>query len=111
MPAGPEDDFVSFHIQGVGRWTKDLYKLCQEKFGASEDADFRISTTKRDLESGVDATAGHSRRQLLIHIDGPFGSPAQDYSSFNCLLLVVSLSFSYDAQWSIQPSVSDDKSL
>ena len=92
--AGPEDDFISFHIQGVGRWTNNLYSLCKERYGASEDADFSTASStiqKRDVESGLNAHERQDQkaRRLLVHIDGPFGSPAQDHSSFSCLLLVV----------------------
>lgn len=90
ITSGPDDDFLSFHIQGVGRWTNNLYQLCKERFGQAEDADFSHTSKHNDLESGTDTDgeASHKEQLLLLHVDGPFGSPAQDHSAFTCLLLV-----------------------
>ena len=89
--AGPDDPYISFHIQGVGGWTKGLYSLCEKKLTATAITDFDTHTDKVDLELGDDDKNRKSLVEgLQVNVDGPFGAPAQDHSSFSCLLLVVS---------------------
>ena len=87
---GPEDDYISFHIQGVGGWTKRLYSLCEEKLAATAAKDLDTHPKKVDLELGLDDESGGLIRELEVNVDGPFGAPAQDHSSYSSLLLVVS---------------------
>lgn len=44
-----------------------------------------------DLEDGLHEIGPSLAGSLQVNVDGPFGAPAQDHSSYSCLLLVVSV--------------------
>ena len=88
--AGPGDDYISFHILGVGNWTKGLYSLCEKKINAAVASDPKQDMEEIDLEDGLQEIGPSLAGSLRVNVDGPFGAPAQDHSSYSCLLLVVS---------------------
>ncbi|XP_054791590.1 respiratory burst oxidase homolog protein B-like [Prosopis cineraria] len=81
ITSAPGDDYVSVHIRTLGDWTSQLKavfaKACQP---ANEG------------QSGLlraDVSAGNNiPRMPKLLIDGPYGAPAQDYKSYEVLLLV-----------------------
>ena len=88
--AGPGDDYISFHILGVGSWTKGLYSLCERKIHAAAAVDEKQDLEEIDLEDGLHEVGPSLASSLQVNVDGPFGAPAQDHSSYSSLLLVVS---------------------
>ncbi|CAM6099007.1 unnamed protein product [Calypogeia fissa] len=64
LTSAPGDDYLSVHIRTVGDWTKELKTV----FAAALNSD--------------------SGEFPGIHIDGPYGAPAQDFRKYDVLLLV-----------------------
>ncbi|XP_038700189.1 respiratory burst oxidase homolog protein E-like isoform X2 [Tripterygium wilfordii] len=77
ITSAPGDDYLSVHIRIVGDWTKELKQVLTE-VNHSPCA----GTTLGHLIS-LDQK-GHPR----LHVDGPYGAPAQDYQNYDVLLLV-----------------------
>ena len=87
--SGPKDQYMSFHIRAAGDWTKALYKRCEISL---ERDGTEMTEPKLFSQGGVSVSPlGTLSPNLKVHVDGPFGAPAQDHSHFDCLLLVVSL--------------------
>ncbi len=74
----------------MGSWTKGLYSLCEKKIHALADANAKQDVEDIDLEDGLHAVGPSLAGSMQVNVDGPFGAPAQDHSSYSCLLLVVS---------------------
>ena len=118
--AGPGDDYISFHILGVGNWTKGLYSLCEQKINAAAAVDTKPDMDEIDLEDGLHEIGPSLAGSLQVNVDGPFGAPAQDHSSYSCLLLVVSkllillnvsisiISWLALGSWSFKPQLPDE---
>uniref|UniRef100_A0A0E0C7I9 EF-hand domain-containing protein n=1 Tax=Oryza meridionalis TaxID=40149 RepID=A0A0E0C7I9_9ORYZ len=74
----PGDDYLSIHVRQLGDWTRELKRVfaaaCEPPAGGKSGLLRADETTKKTLP------------KLLI--DGPYGSPAQDYSKYDVLLLV-----------------------
>ncbi|KAM7274082.1 hypothetical protein ACFE04_028746 [Oxalis oulophora] len=79
ITSAPGDDYLSIYIRTLGDWTSQLKmtfaKVCQP---ASVD------------QSGLlRADIGYNQPKMpKVLIDGPYGAPAQDYKSYDVLLLV-----------------------
>uniref|UniRef100_A0A1J3IPJ5 Respiratory burst oxidase-like protein E n=1 Tax=Noccaea caerulescens TaxID=107243 RepID=A0A1J3IPJ5_NOCCA len=80
VTSAPGDEQLSVHIRTLGDWTEELQ---------------RVLTVGKDLSSCVIGRAKFSaycnidiahRPKLLV--DGPYGAPAQDYRSYDVLLLI-----------------------
>ncbi|KAF3340122.1 respiratory burst oxidase protein B [Carex littledalei] len=78
ITSAPGDDFLSIHVRQLGDWTRELnsvFSLACEPPVAGKSGLLRADeNTKKSLP------------KLLI--DGPYGSPAQDYKNYDVLLLV-----------------------
>ena len=64
ITSAPSDGYVSLHIRCVGDWTNDLALLV----GATREVEETATSTGLALSVPVN---------LKIHIDGPFGAPAE----------------------------------
>ncbi|KAK1577712.1 hypothetical protein Q3G72_024180 [Acer saccharum] len=79
ITSAPGDDFLSVHIRKLGDWTRQLNsvfsKVCKPAPGGM---------------SGVLIAQGGSNDTGYpnILIDGPYGTPAQEYKKYNVVLLV-----------------------
>lgn len=76
----------------TGDWTTKLHQLCQAKVAeakAAPESDTSAMQLDADEETGLKVPAA-SRYKLVVHLNGPYGAPAQEYRDFNVLLLVVS---------------------
>ncbi|KAG7654829.1 Ferric reductase transmembrane component-like domain [Arabidopsis suecica] len=80
ITSAPGDDQLSVHIRTLGDWTEELR---------------RVLTVGKDLSTCVIGRSKFSaycnidminRPKLLV--DGPYGAPAQDYRSYDVLLLI-----------------------
>ncbi|KAH1107242.1 hypothetical protein J1N35_011010 [Gossypium stocksii] len=78
MTSAPGDDYLSVHIRQLGDWTQELKRLF------SEVCDSPVSGKSGLLRA--DDTTKKGLPKLLI--DGPYGAPAQDYWTYDVLLLV-----------------------
>ena len=87
--SGPNDEYISFHIRAAGDWTKALYKRCQESL--ERDCTERAEPKFHSQDGAPVSPLSTLSPTMKVHMDGPFGAPAQDHSHFDCLLLVVSL--------------------
>ncbi|OQU87480.1 hypothetical protein SORBI_3003G287400 [Sorghum bicolor] len=78
ITSAPGDDYLSIHVRQLGDWTRELKRVfaaaCEPPVGGKSGLLRADETTKKALP------------KLLI--DGPYGSPAQDYSKYDVLLLV-----------------------
>uniref|UniRef100_A0A0D9V5C2 FAD-binding FR-type domain-containing protein n=1 Tax=Leersia perrieri TaxID=77586 RepID=A0A0D9V5C2_9ORYZ len=78
ITSAPGDDYLSIHVRQLGDWTRELKRVfaaaCEPPVGGKSGLLRADETTKKTLP------------KLLI--DGPYGSPAQDYSKYDVLLLV-----------------------
>uniref|UniRef100_A0A0D3ETQ3 FAD-binding FR-type domain-containing protein n=1 Tax=Oryza barthii TaxID=65489 RepID=A0A0D3ETQ3_9ORYZ len=78
ITSAPGDDYLSIHVRQLGDWTRELKRVfaaaCEPPAGGKSGLLRADETTKKTLP------------KLLI--DGPYGSPAQDYSKYDVLLLV-----------------------
>ncbi|EAZ13446.1 hypothetical protein OsJ_03364 [Oryza sativa Japonica Group] len=78
ITSAPGDDYLSIHVRQLGDWTRELKRVfaaaCEPPAGGKSGLLRADETTKKILP------------KLLI--DGPYGSPAQDYSKYDVLLLV-----------------------
>ncbi|KAL5222054.1 hypothetical protein ABZP36_026767 [Zizania latifolia] len=78
ITSAPGDDYLSIHVRQLGDWTRELKRVfaaaCEPPVGGKSGLLRADETTKKALP------------KLLI--DGPYGSPTQDYSNYDVLLLV-----------------------
>jgi respiratory burst oxidase len=78
ITSAPGDDFLSIHVRQLGDWTRELKRVfsaaCEPPMNGKSGLLRADENTKKTLP------------KLLI--DGPYGSPAQDYSKYDVLLLV-----------------------
>ncbi|KAJ3695156.1 hypothetical protein LUZ60_000533 [Juncus effusus] len=78
ITSAPGDDYLSIHVRQLGDWTRELKRVfslaCEPPAGGKSGLLRADETTKKSLP------------KLLI--DGPYGSPAQDYKKYDVLLLV-----------------------
>ncbi|KAK1699342.1 hypothetical protein QYE76_016039 [Lolium multiflorum] len=78
ITSAPGDDYLSIHVRQLGDWTRELKRVfsaaCEPPMSGKSGLLRADETTKKTLP------------KLLI--DGPYGSPAQDYSKYDVLLLV-----------------------
>ncbi|XP_006646295.3 respiratory burst oxidase homolog protein A-like [Oryza brachyantha] len=78
ITSAPGDNYLSIHVRQLGDWTRELKRVfaaaCEPPVGGKSGLLRADETTKKTLP------------KLLI--DGPYGSPAQDYSKYDVLLLV-----------------------
>ncbi|KAJ1689574.1 hypothetical protein LUZ63_013729 [Rhynchospora breviuscula] len=78
ITSAPGDDYLSIHVRQLGDWTRELKRVfslaCEPPVAGKSGLLRADETTKKSLP------------KLLI--DGPYGSPAQDYKKYDVLLLV-----------------------
>ncbi|KAE8798713.1 respiratory burst oxidase-like protein F2 [Hordeum vulgare] len=78
ITSAPGDDFLSIHVRQLGDWTRELKRVfsaaCEPPMNGKSGLLRADENTKKTFP------------KLLI--DGPYGSPAQDYSKYDVLLLV-----------------------
>ncbi|KAJ7549881.1 hypothetical protein O6H91_07G073300 [Diphasiastrum complanatum] len=83
ITSAPSDDYLSVHIRTLGDWTQDMKNVFSE-----------VCETVRDNRSGLLKAQytfkdGQQKSRFpTLHIDGPYGAPAQDYRKYDVLLLV-----------------------
>ncbi|GFR60063.1 cytochrome b-245 heavy chain [Elysia marginata] len=66
LTSAPNDDYFSVHIRRVGDWTEELAKLCHVDEGEFQEA-WKLPS---------------------IHVDGPFGTAAEDVLAYDVSVLV-----------------------
>eukprot|EP01018_Ginkgo_biloba_P014136 Gb_36903 [translate_table: standard] len=76
LTSAPGDDYLSVHIRTLGDWTQDIRSLFQEALD--------VAINNGDASNTVATTPRFSR----IYIDGPYGSPSQNYSKYDVMLLI-----------------------
>ncbi|VAH09569.1 unnamed protein product [Triticum turgidum subsp. durum] len=78
ITSAPGDEFLSIHVRQLGDWTRELKRVfsaaCEPPMNGKSGLLRADENTKKTFP------------KLLI--DGPYGSPAQDYSKYDVLLLV-----------------------
>ncbi|KAF7037635.1 hypothetical protein CFC21_047965 [Triticum aestivum] len=78
ITSAPGDEYLSIHVRQLGDWTRELKRVfsaaCEPPVSGKSGLLRADETTKKTLP------------KLLI--DGPYGSPAQDYGKYDVLLLV-----------------------
>ncbi|KAJ3691339.1 hypothetical protein LUZ61_020503 [Rhynchospora tenuis] len=78
ITSAPGDDYLSIHVRQLGDWTRELKRVfslaCEPPVAGKSGLLRADENTKKSLP------------KLLI--DGPYGSPAQDYKKYDVLLLV-----------------------
>ncbi|VFQ92509.1 unnamed protein product [Cuscuta campestris] len=79
ITSAPDDDNLSIHIRTVGDWTKELKKVYTEDAGSV-----------CEIGRAKFGELGNVNQRVLprLLVDGPYGAPAQDYHSYDVLLLV-----------------------
>ncbi|CAN8308224.1 unnamed protein product [Cochlearia groenlandica] len=78
ITSSPGDDYLSIHIRQLGDWTEEIKKVFSMVCEAPEAGKSGLLRSDRPNKSSLP--------ELLI--DGPYGSPAQDHSKYDVLLLV-----------------------
>ena len=75
-------------VDGVaGDWTSKLYEICkQQVWVAAQQQSQNAYGEEEDFDVEMRRP---NRYELQVDVNGPFGAPAQDYSHYNVLLLVV----------------------
>ncbi|KAG7376295.1 NADPH oxidase 4 [Phytophthora pseudosyringae] len=76
ISSAPEDKFLSLHVQRAGDWTGALYNRLDQLHTQHE--------ASRTEDQGSPMTSPYP----AIFLDGPIGSPAQDYSSYREVVLI-----------------------
>ncbi|KQK09605.1 respiratory burst oxidase homolog protein A [Brachypodium distachyon] len=78
ITSAPGDDYLSIHVRQLGDWTRELKRVfsaaCEPPVSGKSGLLRADETTKKTLPK--------------LRIDGPYGSPAQDYGKYDVLLLV-----------------------
>lgn len=78
ITSAPGDNFLSVHIRIVGDWTQELKQVFTEgRMSVSSIGRLKFE------EEGI-----RQRGLPRLHVDGPYGAPAQEYQSYDVLLLV-----------------------
>jgi len=76
ISSAPEDKFISLHIQRAGDWTGALYTYLERIHKQTE--------ASRVENQGFSMTSPYP----TVFLDGPIGSPAQDYSRYREVVLI-----------------------
>ncbi|GMF53223.1 unnamed protein product [Phytophthora fragariaefolia] len=76
ISSAPEDKFISLHIHKAGDWTGALYDHLQQLYKQHE--------ISRAEDQGNPMVSPYP----TVFIDGPIGSPAQDYSRYREVVLI-----------------------
>ncbi|XP_028759962.1 respiratory burst oxidase homolog protein E [Neltuma alba] len=79
ITSAPGDDYLSVHIRTVGDWTQELKLLFTD--------DDTLPSSNGQANFGHLKPMDH-RGQPKLLVDGPYGAPAQDYQSYDVLLLI-----------------------
>ncbi|KAF5743121.1 putative respiratory burst oxidase [Tripterygium wilfordii] len=79
ITSAPGDDYLSVHIRTVGDWTKELKRVLTE--GNHSPCAIGRATFGQ-------LTRFNQKGHPTLHVDGPYGAPAQDYQNYDVLLLV-----------------------
>ncbi|KAK1575091.1 hypothetical protein Q3G72_002508 [Acer saccharum] len=79
ITSAPGDDYLSVHIQVLGDWTRQLKTVFSK---VPQPPHTGKSETSR--EEGSNSAC----RFPEIKIDGPYGAPAQDYKTYDVVLLI-----------------------
>ncbi|XP_024542978.1 respiratory burst oxidase homolog protein F [Selaginella moellendorffii] len=81
ITSAPGDEYLSVHIRTLGDWTAELKnvfsQICEPSAGG-----------KSGLLRAEAWNSGDSSNFPKLFIDGPYGAPSQDYTSYDILLLV-----------------------
>jgi respiratory burst oxidase len=107
ITSAPGDDYLSIHVRQLGDWTRELKRVfsaaCEPPVGGKSGLLRADETTKKAyihshifilllnnlfLQLGVHFLFFWKFSLPKLLIDGPYGSPAQDYSKYDVLLLV-----------------------
>jgi len=81
ITSAPGDPFLSIHIRASGDWTNAMRQIFREACG-----DRMHMQAQNDF--GLSGEITSAPRFPRLHIDGPYGAPAQDYLKYDVLLLV-----------------------
>ncbi|XP_017218625.1 respiratory burst oxidase homolog protein C [Daucus carota subsp. sativus] len=81
ITSAPDDDYLSVHIRSLGDWTAEIRevfsKVCQS------------SPTRKSEVLRAEFNQGDKiNSSVKVSIDGPYGAPAQDYKSYEVVLLI-----------------------
>eukprot|EP00644_Phytophthora_capsici_P009255 jgi/Phyca11/106946/e_gw1.13.519.1 len=76
ISSAPEDKFISLHIQNAGDWTGALYNQLEQQHKQHE--------LSRMENQGIPLSSPYP----AVFLDGPIGSPAQDYSRYRQVVLI-----------------------
>ncbi|ESQ34879.1 hypothetical protein EUTSA_v10006725mg [Eutrema salsugineum] len=80
ITSAPGDDQLSVHIRTLGDWTEELQRVL------TMGKDLSTCVIGRSKFSAYCNSDPSERPKLLV--DGPYGAPAQDYRSYDVLLLI-----------------------
>ncbi|KAH0921892.1 hypothetical protein HID58_021910, partial [Brassica napus] len=80
ITSAPGDDQLSVHIRTLGDWTEELQRVL------TVGKDLSTCVIGRSKFSAYGNTDSSQQPKLLV--DGPYGAPAQDYRSYDVLLLI-----------------------
>ncbi|CAF1926821.1 unnamed protein product [Brassica napus] len=80
ITSAPGDDQLSVHIRTLGDWTEELQRVL------TVGKDLSTCLIGRSKFSAYGNTDSSQQPKLLV--DGPYGAPAQDYKSYDVLLLI-----------------------
>ncbi|KAL5755506.1 hypothetical protein ACOSQ2_020252 [Xanthoceras sorbifolium] len=78
ITSAPGDDYLSVHIRALGDWTRQLKTV----FSKAPQPPPTGKKSETDIEEGS------NRGFPEIKIDGPYGAPAQDYKTYEVVLLI-----------------------
>ncbi|KAK2651473.1 hypothetical protein Ddye_011329 [Dipteronia dyeriana] len=78
ITSAPGDDYLSVHIRALGDWTRQLKTVFSK---VPQPPPIGMRETSREEGSN---TGGFPE----IKIDGPYGAPAQDYKTYDVVLLI-----------------------
>ncbi|XP_054807539.1 respiratory burst oxidase homolog protein E isoform X2 [Prosopis cineraria] len=79
ITSAPGEDYLSVHIRTVGDWTQELKLLFTD--------DDTLPSSNGQAKFGHLVTMDPKGQPRLL-VDGPYGAPAQDYQSYDVLLLI-----------------------
>ncbi|KAJ7538657.1 hypothetical protein O6H91_11G058400 [Diphasiastrum complanatum] len=83
ITSAPSDDYLSVHIRTLGDWTREMRKVFSEVCQKVTDSKSGLLKAECAFKEGMQKS-----RFPALHIDGPYGAPAQDYKKYDVLLLV-----------------------
>ncbi|XP_017218212.1 respiratory burst oxidase homolog protein C [Daucus carota subsp. sativus] len=81
ITSAPDDDYLSVHIRSVGDWTGEMKEVFSQVCQSSPSE--RSGVLTAEFIKGTNNTPN-----VKVSIDGPYGAPAQDYKSYDLLLLI-----------------------